>query len=505
QTAPYQVALEEDHTLVYVPEDDARCCREATPEDLRISRRSDALADLSPSQSEQHLDATPATAASELHCSEHAGRSGIAGYRSGRCQGCDCCPRNWTSVELYSEHYRCAERNGLTVTQCKLDLGTLRVGERVDHAAGERTPTRAGFMQCPTLARLPPGLRFSDDGTLAGEVQYDPHRDTEYRVEFVAISTIDWDDDAVGLVRLEISFAVQGNEAPNEFDLDAFADEQNRARNAAKLIVRDLVNTWIEWEQGQLSNRATCDRMCGDLRRLRELLELHPRLENGRCWAQLGGFHMNVHKLLENTLFECELYIGHALTFGDAEVRRQAEQNLKGCYQKRLLEAARFLWIHGVEQMMRGEWPAAARTLRLAAEKNEGWGWAVNHGDIWISESAARLVHGAELLARNGSQNREGEIWIAKAEALLDKAVARADDAGVFGPKGHPWAAEITEALVAYRNLKVGCSTEWLEAFKLRTVYWCAQVLAGTPPFPPQPRPRLEDADMLRKSLLNLY
>ena len=33
QTAPYQVILEENSTLIYVPEDDDRCCRLATVED----------------------------------------------------------------------------------------------------------------------------------------------------------------------------------------------------------------------------------------------------------------------------------------------------------------------------------------------------------------------------------------------------------------------------------------------------------------------------------------
>ena len=47
--------------------------------------------------------------------------------------------------------------------------------------------------------------------------------------------------------------------------------------------------------------------------------------------------------------------------------------------------------------MMRGEWAAAAETLRLAADKKDGWGWGVNNGDIWIAESAARLVLLAEL------------------------------------------------------------------------------------------------------------
>ena len=100
-------------------------------------------------------------------------------------------------------------------------------------------------------------------------------------------------------------------------------------------------------------------------------LKKHPRLDDGKWWAQLGGFHMNVHKLLENTLFECEVYLGHALTFGNSEVRQMAERNLEGCYQKRLLEAARFMWMDGLKQMMQGAWADATKTLVAAATK--GW------------------------------------------------------------------------------------------------------------------------------------
>ena len=141
--------------------------------------------------------------------------------------------------------------------------------------------------------------------------------------------------------------------------------------------------------------------MLSELRRLRQLLELHPRLDGGLWWAHLGGFFMNVHKLLENTLFECELYLGHALTFEDRGVRAVAEQNLAGCYQKRLLEAARFGWIDGLEQMMAAagkgddggrnwtDWAAAAETFRRAATQKDGWGWAVNHGEITTPEKVA--------------------------------------------------------------------------------------------------------------------
>ncbi len=508
KSAPYQVALEGDHSLIYVPEDDARFCREATAEDVRIARRTDALAALPPDQmgagaKQDSEPGTQAAADSQLGCAGGVTEAGSPGYRDGRCQGCDCCPRSWSCVGLYSEHYRCVERNGLRVTRHAVDLGTVRVGDSLHHPADEALPGNGGFLQCPTLVRLPPGVRFSDDGSLAGEVRFDPHRDATYAVEFVAVSTVDWDDAEVGVVRLEIAFVVEGNEPPAGFDVDAFLQEQDRARATADDAVRRLGDTWELWERDELGNRDTCDRMLAELRRLRELLEVHPRLDGGRWWTRLGGFHMNVHKLLENTLFECELYLGHALTFGDAEVRWLAEQNLDGCYQKRLLEAARFTWIDGCEQMMRGEWETAAETLRLAAAKKDGWGWAVNFGDIWFSESAARLVHGAELAARNGTEDGDAAEWIAEAARLLERGVSRTDEAGYFGPEGHPWAAEIGAALDSYRNLehRGADTTEWLEAFKLRTHYWCAQVLGGAPPFPPQPRPRLEDAATLVRRL----
>ena len=44
QVAPYQVALEGDHSLIFVPEDDERYCRQATEVDMRIERNVDALA-----------------------------------------------------------------------------------------------------------------------------------------------------------------------------------------------------------------------------------------------------------------------------------------------------------------------------------------------------------------------------------------------------------------------------------------------------------------------------
>ena len=186
-------------------------------------------------------------------------------------------------------------------------------------------------------------------------------------------------------------------------------------------MLQNLRETWDKWDRRELSNMDTCKQMKKILITMRNLLEQNPRLDNGKWWAQLGGFHMNIHKLLENALFECELYLGYALTFGDSEVRRMAEQNLEGCYNKRLLEAARFMWIDGIKQMMRGEWSIAAETFHLASIKKNGWGWAVNYGDIWISESVSRIIQGVEIAISRGSKDEHSKKLILEAENLLKK------------------------------------------------------------------------------------
>ncbi|MEM9016502.1 MAG: hypothetical protein AAGC68_05775 [Verrucomicrobiota bacterium] len=508
QVAPYQVLLENDEMLIYVPEDDDRYCRAAANEELRMARRPDALAALPVDPKVTGSETVPkpnrmGSAEPQLRCDGVPTEPGTAGYRGGRCYCCESCPRSWSAVELYSEHYRCAERNGLAVTRRHVDLGTVCIGESVHYAPSDILPCHEGFLQCPMLVRLPPGLRFSDDGTLTGKVQFDPHRKADYRVDFVAVSTASWNDEEVGIVRLEITFLVEGNEPPVGFDLKAFQREQEQASEKALGILRDIGDTWERWELGELDNSDTCDEMLVNLGRLRELCESHPRLDRGRYWAHLGGYHMNVHKLLENALFECELYLGYALTVEDAGVRHYAEANLEGCYQKRLIESARFLWIDGVQQMMRGEWATAASTLQNATAQKDGWGWAVNFGDIWFTESAARLVHGAELLARSKiNKRKEGAQWIAEATRLLELGEERTEEAQFFGPEGHPWAVEIGEALATFQSLldRGASSADWLAAFQERTTYWCAHILSGTAPFPPKPRPRREDAvDLVRR------
>ena len=98
---------------------------------------------------------------------------------------------------------------------------------------------------------------------------------------------------------------------------------------------------------------------------------------------------------------------------GNADVRRMAEQNLEGCYQKRLLEAARFMWMDGVRLMIQGQWFAALGVLGQAAAKKDGWGWAVNHGDIWLAEASAKIVCALE------SKTEDFE-WFEEAQQLVE-------------------------------------------------------------------------------------
>ena len=108
KTAPYQVALDDDHKLIYVPVDDDRCCRVATREAARIAQRMDALAAL-PQDAEDGANIGPdALAQSHLSCDGSLAEPGNPTYRSGQCQCCSVCPQSWSYAELYSEHYRCA-------------------------------------------------------------------------------------------------------------------------------------------------------------------------------------------------------------------------------------------------------------------------------------------------------------------------------------------------------------------------------------------------------------
>ena len=499
--APYQVLLDDNHSLIYVPLDNEKYCREATYEDIRILKRNDALAEIQSEIIEVNETKINPDKKSKLSCNNDSSEGVHQRYRKGRCYCCNDCPRDWSNVELYSEHYRCAVRNNLKITRHEVDLGKFTIGDEVTYSPNQIKSQKAGFMQAPTLVRLPPGIRFSDDGKLSGVIHFDPYRDSDYSVNFVAVTTIDWDNEDVGIIRLEIKFDVQGNSPPSDFEISEFNNAQSKVRSEALGLLKKLNRTWDLWEREQLGNRAVCDRMLDDLKLLRELCEQNPRLDNGRWWAHLGGFHMNVHKLLENTLFECELYLGYALTFGDDYVRHYTEQNLKGCFGKRQLEAARFMWYDGIEYILQNDWENAIEIFKKAALKKDGWGWAVNHGDIWLAEAVALIMQGVNNTHQVA--NLEDLVWVNQAENLLEKAVIRSVESGVFDSEGHPWVSEVVSALDSYKKMVSSGeeTTNWFDEFSARTIFWCSQVLAGVSPFPPKCRNRLVDESTLIEKL----
>ena len=97
----------------------------------------------------------------------------------------------------------------------------------------------------------------------------------------------------------------------------------------------------------------------------------------------------------------------------------------------------------------------------------------------------------------------EGARWISDAARVLKKGIDRTVEAKYFGPEGHPWAAEIEHALAIYAEAKYpqGDLEKWLSSFKSKTHFWCSQILGGAHPFPPTPRPRLEDKAALIQQL----
>ena len=135
--------------------------------------------------------------------------------------------------------------------------------------------------------------------------------------------------------------------------------------------------------------------------------------------------------------------------------------------------------------------------LGEAALKKDGWGWAVNHGDIWLAEAVAIIFQGVENSSKSG--NPEDLVWINEAEKLLEKAHTRANEAGVFDDEGHPWISEVISSLKGYKDLISNNNdiTDWLSEFIIRTIFWCSQVLAGVAPFPPKCRERLADESTL--------
>ena len=95
-----------------------------------------------------------------------------------------------------------------------------------------------------------PGITLSDDGGLSGTIQFDPHRAEEYEVNFIAVSTNNWQDEAIGIIRYEVSFKVVDNIPPESYPLEEFEQKQSAARQEAGLLLKSLNRVWSMWEHG---------------------------------------------------------------------------------------------------------------------------------------------------------------------------------------------------------------------------------------------------------------
>ena len=74
----------------------------------------------------------------------------------------------------------------------------------------------------------------------------------------------------------------------------------------------------------------------------------------------------------------------------------------------------------------------------------EGWGWAVNYGDIWLSEAVAVMISGAHQSQGGASVEQD---WVGRAGELINKAQVESDKSGAFGKKSHPWVNELKASL----------------------------------------------------------
>lgn len=396
------------------------------------------------------------------------------------------------------------------------DLGEIRVGETLSWSPPSPTPglnnnitRREGYLQCASFPSLPPGLHFADDGSLSGVISHDRSIERpEYDVQFFAVSTAQWQSGRVA--RLLVRFRVTGNNVASKSEGSAVkgmegaaaaiaahaADAtegqvEERTQGAADNAAEDAATraahralslafeSYEQWSRQEQSHRQTIDTMTLHLSTLKMILDEHPRLGAGRFWGWLGGLHMNLHKLMENLLPECELYLGLALLFPDERVVSEAQRNLDGCLAKRQLEAAKFGWMRGMQHMLDGRWDEAERELLQAAGKKDGWGWGVNNGDIWIALGATQAL-------RQGQQQEEhltnsvGNIQLDEAEATLKLAAGRRAD--------HPWTLEALEAVKKARELISSQSSDdlvqWREDFQTETHNWCRALLKQVAPKP---------------------
>lgn len=365
-------------------------------------------------------------------------------YRKGQCNTCNCCPSCWTCAEL--ESYQCAEKNNLsqiTLTQKinhslimtigdevewdiqkKIESGDLIAQYNGDH---RYKPAKDGWLQCAAIQRLPQGLEWNDEGYLKGTVLNLPGPYQEFQgndpihIKFTAVNTKKWKTHQ-SFERLEIKITLILH-SRNESEVK----DSIHANKFQKLNLDYAYNAWQRWDLNAMDKHL--DLVSSSLQKYPFTgdCENQDTCEAGVNFAWRGSLGMNAHKYMRNILPEIEFYLGQALLFPSARVQEIAQMNLPGCFAKRQLESARWLLLVSAEILSAGikydnrqKWkrsdvnlnlagygslefnPATyisdAKKLLVKAEKSkEGWGWAVNDGEIWILLGIVDILEAIEL------------------------------------------------------------------------------------------------------------
>jgi len=349
---------------------------------------------------------------------------GETGWRDPKCDFCDCCPSCWSCTELLASAYNCTVRAGLRATEIIVNKGTVKQGDDVlwDLHADAAAEARAvglpsdGWLQCYAWpALLGTGLDFLDNGTLRGTVHGVSGRKS---VEFFAVNAKGWSSVST-VFTLRVHFSVDGGEFS-----EAATGSPNRMTDA-RMHADAAYGAYVQWEKNSQSIRETVQQMKLYLDRLLKLLIKSPTSEDGIAWSWLGGLHMNIHKLMENVLYECELYLGQALLFAsDSSVIAMTNANLDGCFKKRMLEAAKFTMFEGLRLVVDSRWEQATRLLQKSAELKDGWGWGLNVGEPYVALGCNQLIQAALLAESKGDPDMDTTLVI-KATANLQLAHER--------------------------------------------------------------------------------
>lgn len=296
-----------------------------------------------------------------------------------------------------SKSYDCARRNGIEIKNISRHIGTYNIGERVSWTMNG-LPSKGWLRSCVSHSTLHgTGLTFHDDASLSGNIT--PLAEEE--IWFTAYHT----GQDSKIIRLNLHLYVHTHRPASEGSFKGVDSGISSSADAA-------IAHYTAWERRRKSHSDTVNGMNEEFARMKAMLDKKPTSGKGFGWGILGALHMNTHKLLENVLLEAEQYLGLALTFG-GKAAEFAESNLEGCYAKRQLEAAKFIWIKGLEKTLQlmsnkiegqdaeKELIDCEDTFERAAGKKSGWGWGVNNGEIFLSAASVKFLR--SLLASSGT------------------------------------------------------------------------------------------------------